>query len=282
MFHKINQFLEKKIIGKFEIDETALDEFCRENAKLWEKNNRKTASDGYIFIGLFMVEKWIPWLERKMLYAKGFEENTGKIPIVIDWEYHSGLEKFYASYGIRLLSLKKEMFGNIKGFFYGLWQAVLFWIFDGTGKGIIRKKYKDVNAGSFMYDTIIRTNQDIYTIRKARNKICFKKVLTSYWFLDSLNRVCKKCPPAYYIFDDVVYDEGMIAEYMRRRGGTVVNCTIDGRLQLPDYTEGTIYWPDFDKYVMEQSLRAMSKEEEESAVRQAETALKERFLGRNG
>lgn len=282
MFHKISQFLEKKITGKFEIDEAVLQEFCRENEALWKERTDGKAAEGCIFIGLFMVEKWIPWLERKMLYAKGLEEKTGKKPIVIDWEYHDGLERFYASYGIGLISLKKEMFGNLAGFLYGLCQALGFWLFDGTGRGIVKKKYKDVNAGPFIYDTIIRTNQDIYTVRKARNKICFKKILTSYWFLHSLNRICKKCPPSYYVFDDLVYDEGMIAEFMRRRGGKVLNCTIDGRPQLPDYTEGTIYWPDFDKYVMDKHFQALTKKEEEEAVRRAETALHDRFLGKNG
>ena len=103
----------KKILGKFEIDKEILAQFCKENGKLWEQNE---SVGNYIFIGLFMVEKWIPWLERKLLYAKGLEEKTGAKPIAIDWGYNEDLEKYYASYGIGCISMKKEMFTNFYNF----------------------------------------------------------------------------------------------------------------------------------------------------------------------
>lgn len=282
MFRKINGLLEKKIIGKFEIDENVLRDFCTENTEQWNDQKEAKPEDGCIFIGLFMVEKWVSWMESKILCAKGIEEKTGKKPMVIDWEYNEQLEAFFASYGIGFLSIKKEMFKNPAGFLYGLFQAVCFWVFGGTGAKMIQKKYKGIHAGSFMYDTIIRTNQDIYTVRNARTKICFKKVLTTYWLLHSLHRVCKTYRPSYYIFDDLVYDEGMICEYMKKQGGKAAGCTIDSRIQLPDYTEGMIFWPDFDKYVMEKKFRSMSEEEKNRYVEMADEALKNRFLGKNG
>ena len=89
------------------------------------------------FIGLFMVEKWMPWLEQKLLYAKGIQDKTGIRPIVTDWEYNENLKKLYASYGFGFLSLKKQMFENISGCFYGLFQAVFFFLFEGTGKQLL-------------------------------------------------------------------------------------------------------------------------------------------------
>ena len=277
---KMNQFLKKKILGKFEIEESVLNQFCEENAKIWKQNEQK--ENGNIFIGLFMVEKWMPWITQKLIFAKGLGDRTGKKPIVVDWEYNENLEKLYGSYGIDLISLKKEMFGNLTGCLYGLAKAVQFFLFDGTGAGMIEMKYKGGRVGQFMYDTVIRTNQDIYTIRKARNKVCFKKIWTTYWFMNSLNKLYQKYRPEYYIFDDLIYDEGMIVEYMRKQGSKVINGTMDSRLLVPDYTEDTVHWPDFDKYIMEQVLNGLSDEEKEAYVKQAENALYDRFHGKNG
>ena len=275
----MNQFLRKKIIGKFDIEESVLNRFCEENEKIWKHGGEE---NGCIFVGLFMVEKWMPWLTQKLMFAKGLGEKTGKKPIVTDWEYNENLEKLYASYGIGLISLKQEMFQNLTGCLYGLFKAVQFFLFDGTGACMIGLKYKGSKIGQFMYDTVIRTNQDIYTIRNARNKICFKKVWTSYWFMNSLNKLYKKYCPSYYIFDDLIYDEGMIVEFMRNQGSKVVNGTMDNRILVPDYTTDTVHWPDFDKYIMEQKLNSLSSEEKEEYVKQAEKALFDRFHGKNG
>lgn len=279
MFQKIKEKLEKKLTGKFEIDESVLEQFCTENKNHWKDGGKE---DGYIFIGLFMVEKWVPWLMRKLIFAKGLEESTGRKPIVTDWEYNKKLEALYDSFGIHYIALKKEMFSNIKGCLYGLMKAVFFFLFDGTGAGMIKKKYHGRNVGQFMYDTIIRTNQDIYTIRNARNRICFKKVWTTYWFMSSLNRLCGHYRPDFYVFDDLVYDEGMIAEYMRQCGSTVLNCTMDNRFLLPEKSKGIVYWPDFDKEVMQEKLNSLTEEEKTAYVLRAKEELEERFQGRNG
>lgn len=279
MFHKIKEKLEKKITGKFEIDEAVLEQFCKENAKHWETHGE---GDGYIFIGLFMVEKWVPWLMQKLIFAKGLEENTRKQPIVTDWEYNESLAKLYDSFGIRYIALKKEMFSNMTGCLYALAKATGFFLFDGSGKGILKKKYRGGNIGQFMYDTIIRTNQDIYTIRNGRNKVCFKKMWTTYWFMNSLNKLCGQYPPALYIFDDLIYDEGMIVEYMRRQGAKVLNCTMDNRFLLPKGAEGTIHWPDLDKAIMEEQLNSLTSEERDTCILQATDTLEDRFHGKNG
>ncbi len=280
MFRKVKEKYEKKVTGKFEIDKKVLEAFCEENKSKW--NGTESMGDGYIYIGLFMVEKWIPWLMQKLIFAAGLEEKTGKKVIVTDWEYNEDLEKLYSSFGMAYISLKKKMFSNPAGCFYGLLKAIWFVLTDGTGKGMLKKKYHKGNIGQFMYDTIIRTNQDIYTIRNARNKICFKKVWTSYWFLNSLNKTCKKFPPSYYIFDDLIYDEGMVVEYMRGRGSVVLNCTMDNRFLKPEKTDGTIFWPDFDRGIMVKSLAMLSEEEKEVRIKQASETLVARFHGKNG
>ena len=284
MFRRVETFLEKKLLGKFDVDERVLQDFCKANKEIWgiEDNKEDIPQNGYLFIGLFMVEKWIPWLEQKLLYAKGIQDKTGIRPIITDWEYNEKLERLYHSYGFGFLSLKKEMFANPLGCLYGMMKAVKFLLFEGTGKKMIEKKYKGGNVGQFMYDTIIRTNQDIYTIRSARNKVCFKKVFTTYWFMNSLNKVYRRYRPVCYIFDDLIYDEGMVVEYMRKQGSRVINCTMDSRLLVPDYTKNTVHWPDFDKVIMKRKLQKLSEKEKKEYIEQAKEELEARFQGKNG
>lgn len=283
MLHVIKKIIQKKIEGKFDIDEQVLANFCEENIRIWSQNKEKLSSQSeYCFVGLFMVEKWMPWLEQKLIFAKGIQEKKGVNVIIVDWGYNENLEKLYKSYGFDFLSLKKEMFADFWGCLYGILKGAAFFIFEGTGKKMIDKKYKDGNIGQFMYDTVIRTNQEIYTIQNARNKVCLKKVVTTYWFMHSLNKVYKKYQPIYYIFDDLIYDEGMIVEYMKRHGSKVINCTMDSRLLVPDYTKDVIHWPDFDKNIMKQKLEQLSEKEKQEYIERAYEVLAERFQGKNG
>lgn len=274
------RMLNKKIDCKFEIDEDVLQEFCHKNQTLW--NNTEDKKREYIYIGFFMVEKWIPWLERKILYAKGLQEQTGAVPIILDWGHNDKLEKLYLSYGIHSISMKQEMFSNVAGCIYGIWNSFKFLISGATGEKIINMKYHDVKVGHFIYDTIIRTNQDIYTIRDARNRTCLKKTWTTYWFLHTLEKVCKKNPPIHYIFDDLVYDEGMIATYLRSKGCKISNFDLDNRRLLPEYTNDIIYWPDFYKDIMKHELDELSALQKDKFVQMADNMLTERFQAKNG
>lgn len=278
--------MQRKLVGRFEIDEQILNEFCKNNEKRWnvrenEKDTR-TGNKGYIFIGLFMVEKWIPWLQPKMLYAKGLEEKHGCKPIVIDWEYNEQLVRFYASYGIDYISLKKEMFCDFVGCFYGLWRALGFFLVGGTGKKMSNMHYKGLELGHFMFDTVIRTNQEIYTIRKARNKVCVKKIWTGFWTLHALDKLCNKYKPEYYFFDDLVYDEGMIVTLLKNRGAQICKCEMNGTQLHPTMEKGEIYWPDFDKQILTDTIRKLSGEEKKECISAAERLLSDRFQAKNG
>ena len=108
MFRVINKIIQNKILGKFDIDEQSLTNFCEENKRIWNQNQEKIPTkNGYCFVGLFMVEKWMPWLEQKLIFAKGIQEKKGINPIITDWEYNENLETLYRSYGFDFLSLKK-------------------------------------------------------------------------------------------------------------------------------------------------------------------------------
>lgn len=170
--------IQQKIKEAFEINQELLEQFCEENQKFWE-TDKQPLGETYIVIGMFMVEKWLPWFESKLLFAKGLQEKTNCRIVVLDWGYNEKLEKLYGSYGIQSISLKKYMFQNPAGCLNGLLRAAGVYLRGGSGKTVINMKYKGCAVGHFMYDNTIRTIQDIYTIRKARNKELVRKVWTS-------------------------------------------------------------------------------------------------------
>lgn len=289
ILEKMKRKMQGKLVGKFEIEEQTLKTFCENNAKRWKvseetKEGQEAGKDGQgcIFIGLFMVEKWIPWLQPKMLYAKGLEKKTGFEPIVIDWEYNEQLVQFYASYGIGYLSMKQKMFGDVSGCLYGMCRALSFFLFDGTGRKMSQMKYKGREAGRFMFDTVIRTNQEIYTIRNARTKICFKKVWTGFWTLHTLDRLCRQYEPRYYFFDDLVYDEGMLVTLLKNRGAKICKCELNAARLHPAMESGEIYWPDFDRRILTDMIKVLSEDEKKEYTEAADKLLSDRFHAKNG
>ena len=284
VFGKIKKRMEDKLAGKFEIEEQELCQFCKKNLKYWNagENKESESENGTIFIGLFMVEKWIPWLLPKMLYSKGLEKSTGCCPIVIDWEYNEQLVQFYSSYGIGYISLKKEMFKNFTGCLYGMLRTAGFFLFQGNGKRMSQMKYQGMELGHFMFDTVIRTNQEIYTIRTARNKTCLKKVWTGFWTLHTLSVVCKKYKPKYYYFDDLVYDEGMIVTFLSNKECQIYKCELNGTQLHPKMENGEIYWPDFEREILKEDIRTLKEEEKQEYIEIADKLLSDRFQAKNG
>ncbi len=273
--------IRRKIRDNFEIDKQLLEQFCEENRKVWTTQN-ENFKDKYIIIGMFMVEKWIPWFESKLLYAKGIQERTGEKIVVLDWGYNEELVQLYASYGIEFVSLKEKMFKNWFGCLHGIWKAIKMYIAGGEGTKLCAMKYKGCDIGHFMYDNTIRTIQDIYTIRNIRNKACFKKIWTSYWLLSSLDKVYKKYPAAHYVFDDLVYDEGMIIEVLRNRQVEISSYTLQGQNLRPDWEKATIFWPDFEQKMYFDWLEGKNEDDRKLLTEEADKKLAERFRAENG
>ena len=69
---------------------------------------------------------------------------------------------------------------------------------------------------------------------------------------------------------------------MRKQGSRVINCTMDSRLLVPDYTKNTVHWPDFDKVIMKRKLQKLSEKEKKEYIEQAKEELEARFQGKNG
>lgn len=282
MFGKVTEALKKKCFKKYEVDQNILDAFCEMNKAQWRREDATASENGYIWIGMFMVEKWMSWMQPKLVSAKAMEEKYQLKTLVLDWEYNEELEKLYASYGFEFVSLKIGMFKDPIGCLYGIWKAVWAFIFLGGGKNIVKLTYRNRQIGQYIYDTVIRTNNGIYTIEHTRTPLCFKKVWTSYWFLHSLELVAKKYKPSIYSYDDIVYDEGMITQMMHARNVRLVKCGIENVITEIPWSEKPQYWPDLYANVMRAEIEGLSEEGRKAFIERADRDIERQFSGLTG
>lgn len=284
MSDKLIQRLKQKCYKKFDADTPQVEQFAEVNQAFWKEHDKKIQKkDGeYIWIGMFMVEKWMTWMQPKFLFAKGLEEQHHYRTLVLDWEYNEKLEKIYQSYGFEFISMKLRMFQNVFGFLYGMVKAIGTFITKGTGHQLVGLTYKGRQIGQYIYDNTIRTKSGVYTLRNARNKMVFKKVLTSYWFLHTLNKVAKEYCPKIYIYDDLVYDEGMIAQFMHQKHVELMKCGVAGIIRHIPWAEGPQFWPDIYGDIVRNDILNLSEEEKKQIIAEATTDIEQRFLGNNG
>lgn len=282
MLKKTIEKLKQKCYKRFPGDADMVEAFCKENQKIWGEKNVESASGEYIWIGMFMVEKWMTWMQPKFLFSKKLEEKYQLNTLVLDWEYNEQLEKLYRSYGFDFISVKMEMFRNPLGFIYGMLKAVQTFICRGTGKGITMLQYKGRQIGQYIYDNTVRTNAGVYTLESTRNAVCVKKVCTSYWFLNTLEKIAKRYTPKIYLFDDLVYDEGMIVQMMHRKKVRVLKCGVEGIFYEIPWAPQPQYWPDYFEHKIKNVIAEMSEQEKKDTIAQADEILRQRFQGNQG
>lgn len=273
--------IKKKCYKKFDVDKEILESFCKYNETFWSQEE-DIQGNGYIWIGLFMVEKWMSWMQAKFVFAKAQEEKYKLNTLVLDWEYNEELEKLYQSYGFEFVSLKIKMFQNPIGFIYGMLQAIWAFVTRGTGKRLVGLSYKGRQIGQYIYDTMIRTNKDIYTVNSTRNKLCFKKVMTSYWFLHTLDQIAKKYEPKIYLFDDLVYDEGMVVQMMHQKHAKLVKCGVGGVFHEVSWSDIPQFWPDVFRESVKKEIESLSEDEKKQYIEKANLDVVAQLQGKKG
>ncbi len=282
--------LKAKCYKEFDVEKDVLDTFVKTNAKYWDVDLEKSKADfdltdgqdGYIWLGLFMVEKWVSWMQPKFVYAQALSKKYNLKPIVLDWEENDELRELYASYGMPLICVKKRMYKNVSGMLYGMCRAIGAFLTCGTGKKIASLRYKGRKVGNYIYDTIIRTKDHVFTLEKGRSTLCFRKIFVTFWFLNTLEKIADEYQPKMYLYDDIVYDEGMIIQMMHRRHARVMKLglTIFHR-EIP-YSDTPQYWPDIFNQAIKHDFANMSDEEKQKYLDRANAELEERFKGKNG
>ena len=153
-------------------------------------------------------EEWLCLMLGKFITAKGMRDKTwGKVSAIkrkADKEYG----KICDFFGFDTLYLEDHirMTDKCAGYF----MAAIFWLFRNSGKEMLKLHYKKVHIGDLIYDYLIRTGRNVYTIEKISTKEQFQTLAEGYMWVRIYDRLFRNVHPDYYIAGDVIYLNGII------------------------------------------------------------------------
>lgn len=260
----------------FPISSQLLEQFVNCNKKIWR--TPKTQNKKYILVNLSMVRMQIAWILPKLLFAKGLEEKTGAIPVVLTWNSNEQLSAFFESFGAVHIALNELCIRNITGGIAALFKTVFFVMFDGTGEGLKGMEIRDLPVGKSLYEDILRTSS-LSTIRSCRNKTVIRKMFHLLLSLFTLKKYCRRYPMVYAVTDDMAYHEGMFIQLLKSMNTKIIACSNIAAKEVEFSADGEIIrhnWYSTDK--VREYLKSVTEEE----IVWVENYLEERFQGKNG
>ncbi len=257
------------------LSEQEVGKFIEVNRDQWPKIKH---GDDYIFINLSMVRMQMGWIMPKLLYAKGIEAATKAKPIVLTWRENPLLSELISSFGMKHVSLDKMNYSDKRALLRAVMKTVGFMLADGTGEGLKKVCVCNVPVGKSLYEDILRTSP-LSTIRSARNKICFKKMLHLLWTVYMLDRLCKKCQPSFLVCDDIAYHENMLIKLFHKHRASIYNTSPVGEEKIVFEEDGEIRRRSLNSGLL---IKQHIEQVDENAVMWSENFLRERYEGKNG
>lgn len=260
-------------IESFPISEEAVRDFIKINK--WEAIEYL---DGAIYLNFSMVRMQAGWIVPKLLYAKGMQEKLRCRVYVLTWDENPLLKELFESYGFEHIALNSLNNKHIGALFKAGFQTLAFMLGKADGVTLQKMEAGGMNVGRLLYEDIIRTS-DLSTIRNARTKLCFKKILHILWTVYSLDKMTDSKKPLIFINDDLAYHEGIFVKLFDKKGARVfaTNAT-EERQQYFDNT-GRIVRNNEDMCVR---FHKDICDVPEDADKWSENFLDERFQGKNG
>lgn len=262
----------------FPISSQLLEQFVNCNKKIWKERTPNTQNKKYILVNLSMVRMQIPWILPKLLFAKGLEEKTGAIPVVLTWNANEQLSSFFESFGVIHIALNKLCVRNITGTMAAFFKTVFFVMVDGTGEGLKKMTIWDLPIGKSLYEDILRTSS-LSTIRSCKNKIVIKKIFHLLLSLFTLKKYCRKHPMVYAITDDMAYHEGMFIQLLKSMNTKIIACSNIAAKKVEFNADGEIIR---HNWYREDQVREYIKSVTEEEIVWVDNYLEERFQGKNG
>lgn len=265
----------KKRQENLPLSEELIEKFIQVNKKQWTAVKH---TDRYIFINFSMVRMQAAWIVPKLLYAKGIEEATGAKVVVLTWRSNENLTRFIESFRIRHIALDRINEKNIAALVKAVCKVSWFMITDGTGEGLKKMKACGISAGRSVYEDILRTS-DLSTIKSARNKTCFKKMIHLFWTVYSLDRFCRRYSPQYMICDDIAYHENMLIKLFSKHGAHIYSSNNEGERPVLIGKDGEVMTHSAQRQAsFKKLLPAIGQE----GITWSGQYLEERYAGKNG
>ena len=260
---------------QFPLSNELIENFIQVNKKQWSGIKH---TEQYIFVNFSMVRMQAAWIVPKLLYAKGIEEATGAKVVVLTWKSNEVLTKFIESFRMKHIALDRINQNNIPALLKAAGKTTWFMLTDGSGEGLKKMRVCGISAGRSIYEDILRTS-DLSTIKSARNKICFKKILHLLWTAYSLDNFCKRYSPLYMLCDDFAYHENMIIKLFHKYHASIYSSNNEEEWQVKIDSAGELMTHSAQRQAsFKKRLQAVGQE----GITWSEQYLEERYAGKNG
>lgn len=200
IIRKVKGFLTGFVAGYHPLEK----EFIKLNQKQWQISEQNSfKKNGKILV--YVRDHFPRRIIEAMLLAKKLEDTQKKEIIVAldgfcattknkhDIYASYGVENFYYTYGFNLFK-----------YFSCFWKALMIFCKLKIGSDILSIKYKNQLIGEEIYDTILRWNEQLYTVDKIRWSYV-KHIYKMIYFMDRYEIFIKKKNIDTIIFSDLDY-----------------------------------------------------------------------------
>lgn len=137
------------------------------NTKFWKNSYKCARTNTFLVEGL--LGEMPTHLFRLGVAAKAVEQVMNIKPVVVLKNNKDNNRKMFESFGIDEFVYLDEVGLNVNKKFLILVEMICFFI-KCNANGLLNTKYKKINIGKLVYDSILHSNKDCYTIEKIEVK----------------------------------------------------------------------------------------------------------------
>lgn len=270
IFKSKNGILNNRVV-KFQADVSVTDNFIAQNEKIWIPS-KKAEAESYCYI-----DSWHPRelasIIPQLVFAHGLANSNSIKTLVLSPPVDKPWKNFYKSFGVRQAVIRKRIIDKA----YGLLKALQLTMKGERGADLLQVCYKGIPIGETLYDTIIRTTKDQYTIERVSFKN-FKRIYDFFSTVSCVYNIFMLRKPEFYMPFERCHLQGALAIIASHFGAKLIQCTANGRIiYLGEGPEAKVRWQDLQKKVLEEYLK---REITEDYVEIVDNYLKERFMGK--
>jgi hypothetical protein len=199
-------------------------EFVKLNTCFWNKTipNNEVANDYIVVEGQITCPASII---DKARIAKAVEEVTGyKTVVCLRGFYEKGNSavQIYRSFDIHNFYMWWSGFLRPSIFIPALYSTMKVLITCRDGKKLINLRYKDVEVGDLIYDTLIRYKPNSYTIKKLTHHH-FRLIFRAFLTFHNNDYIIERFKPRYLVTSHNVYAEfGLLPRQIKKSRNSVV------------------------------------------------------------
>lgn len=250
-------------------DEFLVKKFVKKNSEIWNREHGVT--EKYCYIDNW-ISRDLASLLPQLVFAQGLA-NTNSLEIcVLSQRVAKEWKMVNRSFGAQQAIIQRRGVDKI----YGLFKALKLVIQREKGEKVLEISYKGMPIGEVLYDTIIRTTEDQWTIEHIRLKN-WRKIYDFFANISCLYHIFEKKQPNFYMPFERCHMEGAFAMVASHFGAQIIQCTSNGRiLDLGRGVEAKIRWHDIQKKVIKEFLEKEMFTNYENTVKKY---LEKRFEG---